>query len=205
MKLWFSPTSPFVRKVRMAAIELRLPDDTFELIEVDPWSDASLRGINPLGKVPALRLDDGGVLYESSVIVEYMNTVVMGGLIPAMGRSRWTTLRMQGLCDGVATAAGRLFAGEQRGQADPIEDRLVETIQAGLDAIERERLYFERPLVGEIAAAATLAYFDFRWPDRDWRAGRPRCAEFLEEMQRRPSMIETAYRPLSAQGDAAGD
>ena len=128
MKLWYSPTSPFARKVRMAAFELRLPDDTFDLIEVDPWSDAQLRGINPLGKVPVLRLDDGGVLYESSVIVEYMNTVVMGGLIPAMGRSRWTTLRMQGLCDGVATAAGRLFAGEQRGQADPIEDRLVETI-----------------------------------------------------------------------------
>jgi glutathione S-transferase len=205
MKLWCSPTSPFARKVRMAAIELHLPDDTFELIEVDPWTDPDLRALNPLGKVPALRLDDGGVLYESSVIVEYMNTVVMGGLIPQLGRARWTTLRMQGLCDGVATAAGRLFASEQRGQPDPIEDRLVETIQAGLNAFERERLNYERPLVGDIAAAATLAYFDFRWPDRDWRSGRPRSAEFLNEMQQRPSMIETAYRPLSAEGDAAGD
>jgi glutathione S-transferase len=205
MKLWYSPTSPFARKVRMAAIELHLPDDTFELIEVDPWGDAQLRAVNPLGKVPTLRLDDGGVLYESSVMVEYMNTVVMGGLIPTLGRARWTTLRMQALCDGVATAAGRLYAGEQRGVPDPIEDRLVDTIQAGLDAFERERLNYERPLVGDIAAAATLAYFDFRWPDRDWRADRPRSAEFLDEMQRRPSMIETAYRPLSAQGDAAGD
>ncbi len=205
MKLWYSPTSPFVRKVRMAAIELRLPDDTFELIEIDPWIDPSLRAVNPLGKAPALQLDDGGVLYESAVIIEYMNTVVMGGLIPAMGRSRWTTLRFQGLCDGVAAAAGRLFDGETRGEPDPVEDRLVQTIQAGLDAFERERLNYERPLVGDIAAAATLAYFDFRWPDRDWRNGRPRSAEFLDEMQRRPSMIQTAYRPLSAQGDATGD
>jgi glutathione S-transferase len=145
------------------------------------------------------------VLYESSVIVEYMNTVVMGGLIPALGSSRWITLRQQGLCDGVAAAAARLHAGEARGVPDPIEDRLIESIQAGLNEIERHRLNFERPLVGEIAAAATLAYFDFRWPDRDWRAGRPRSAEFLDEMQRRPSMIETAYRPLSADVDATGD
>jgi glutathione S-transferase len=204
MKLWSSPTSPFARKVRIAALELHLPDNAFELVEVDPLTDPRLRDLNPLGAVPALRLDDGGVLYESSVIVEYMNTVVSGGLIPAMGRSRWITLRMQGLCDGVATAAGRLFAGEARGEPDPVEGRLVETIQAGLNAIERERLNFDRPLVGEISAAATLAYFDFRWPDRDWRASRPRCAEFLDEMNRRPSMIETAYRPL-AQSNAAGD
>jgi glutathione S-transferase len=204
MKLWCSPTSPFSRKVRMAAIELHLPDDTFELVEVDPWTDPRVRGLNPLGKVPTVQLDDGGVLYESAVIVEYINTVVMGGLIPPLGRSRWTTLRMQGLCDSVAAAAGRLFAAEQRDAPDPIEERLVETIQAGLNAIERERLDYERPLVGDIAAAVTLAYFDFRWPDRDWRSGRPRSAEFLDQMQRRPSMIETAYRPL-AQGDAAGD
>jgi glutathione S-transferase len=205
MKLWYSPTSPFSRKVRIAAHELHLPDDAFTLEEVDPWTDPRLRALNPLAKTPTVELDDGGVLYESSVIVEYMNTVVMGPLIPAMGAARWTTLRMQALCDGVATAAGRLHAGEQRGEPDPTEGRLVETIQAGLNQIERQRLNFERPLVGDVAAAATLAYFDFRWPDRDWRSGRPRCAEFLDEMQRRPSMIETAYRPLSAQGDAAGD
>lgn len=177
----------------------------FTLIEVDPWSDERLRAVNPLGQVPAIELDDGGMLYESSVIVDYMNAVVMGGLIPPLGRARWTTLRLQGLCAGVATAAGRLFASEQLGAPDPLEARLVETIQAGLNAFERERLNDERPLVGDIAAAATLAYFDFRWPDRDWRSGRPRSAEFLEAMQRRPSMIETAYRPVSAQGDAAGD
>lgn len=205
MKLWYAPTSPFARKVRMAAFELNLPDDVFTLEEVDPWTDPRLRQLNPLGKVPVMQLDDGGVLYESSVMIEYMNTVVMGALIPAMGRSRWTTLRMQALCDGVSATAGRLFAAEARGVADPIEARLVDTLQAGLNAIERERLNFERPLVGEVAAAATLAYFDFRWPDRDWRAGRPRAAEFLTEMQRRESMIQTAYRPLSAQGDAAGD
>ncbi len=204
MKLWYSPASPFSRKVRMAAHELHLPDDAIVLEEVDPWTDPRLRTLNPLAQAPTVELDDGGVLYESSVIIEYMNSVVMGPLIPTMGAGRWTTLRMQALCDGVATAAGRLHAGEQRGEPDPIEDRLIETIQAGLDKIERQRLNFERPLVGEIAAAATLAYFDFRWPDRDWRAGRPRAAEFLDEMQRRPSMIETAYRPL-AQGDAAGD
>ncbi len=204
MKLWYSPASPFSRKVRMAAYELHLPDDAFTLEAVDPWTDPRLRALNPLGKAPTVELDDGGVLYESSVIVEYMNTVVMGPLLPAMGAARWTTLRMQGLCDGVATAAGRLYAGEQRGVSDPTEVRLVDTIQAGLNTIERQRLNFERPLVGEIAAAATLAYFDFRWPDRDWRADRPRSAEFLNEMQRRPSMIETAYRDLT-QGDAAGD
>ena len=108
------------------------------------------------------------------------------------------------MCDGVATAAGRLYAGEQRGQPDPIEDRLIEAIQSGLDAMERERLNYDRPLVGEIAAAATLAYFDFRWPDRDWREGRPRAAEFMRFMEQRPSMIETAYRPL-ADLDAADD
>ena len=145
MKLWYSPASPFSRKVRMAAHELHLPDDAIVLEEVDPWTDPRLRILNPLAQAPTVELDDGGVLYESSVIIEYMNSVVMGPLIPAMGAGRWTTLRMQALCDGVATAAGRLHVGEQGGEPDPIEDRLVETIQAGLNQIERQRLNFERP------------------------------------------------------------
>lgn len=203
MKLWFSPTSPFARKVRVAAYELHI-DEAIELEEVDPWSDTRLRALNPLAKVPTLVLDDGQVLYESSVIVSYFDSNVMGGLIPHMGSARWRALRFEAMCDGVAQAAGRLHAGERRGQPDPAEDRLIEAIQAGLDAMERERLNFERPLVGEIAAAATLAYFDFRWPDRDWREGRPRAAEFMAFMSERPSMIQTAYRPLADLG-APGD
>ncbi len=196
MKLWFSPTSPFARKVRIAAHELHI-DGALELEEIDPWSDARLRALNPLAKVPTLVLDDGQVLYESSVIISFFDSNVKGGLIPHMGSARWRALRFEAMCDGIATAAGRLYAGEQRGQPDPVEDRLVEAIQAGLDAMERERLNFDRPLVGEIAAAATLAYFDFRWPERDWREGRPRAAEFMAFMSQRPSMIETAYRPLA--------
>jgi glutathione S-transferase len=204
MKLWYSPTSPFARKVRIAAHELHI-DDALELEEVDPWTDARLRQLNPLAKVPTLQLDDGGVLYESSVIISYFDSNVMGGLIPHLGSARWRALRFEALCDGLSTAAGRIFAGERRGDPDPIEDRLVEAVQAGLDAMERERLNHERPTVGEIAAAAALSYIDFRWPDRDWREGRSRAAEFMQAMNERPSMTETAYRLPLANLRAADD
>jgi glutathione S-transferase len=195
MKLWFAPTSPFARKVRIAAHELGLAGSlTFEAI--NPWTDRRLRDLNPLAKVPTLELDDGEVLYESAVIVAYLDAQARGGLIPQDDAARWRALRLQGLCDGVATAAGRIFAGERRGVPDPIEARLVEATQAGLNAIDAGPLDFVQPQVGDIAAAATLSYFDFRWPDRDWRCTRTRAGAFLAEMEKRPSMIETAYHPL---------
>src|SRR5689334_5968404 len=108
MKLRFSPTSPYVRKVMMVIHELGLTDRV-QLETTDAWSPTTtLPTTNPLGKVPALVLDDGSALFDSPVIAEYLDSLPGGGtapLFPASGPARWTALRQQALADGICDAA----------------------------------------------------------------------------------------------------
>lgn len=195
MKLWFAPTSPFARKVRIAAAELDL-DARLTLVEVNPWTDAALRAINPLAKVPTLELDDGTVLFESAVICDYLDALgTERRLFPADGPDRWRSLLLQGLSDGAAVAVGRLFAEERRPAEQRNESmmaRFVDARDATLDRLEKETLSPE-PLIGEITAAALLGYLDFRWPQRDWRDGRPKLSGWFARMSARRSMITTPH------------
>ena len=105
MKLRYSPTSPYVRKVAVTIHELGL-DDKVERVMTAPWDAATDLGrTNPLGKVPALIADDGTVLYDSPVICEYLDSLVGSRLVPPGGPDRWTALRRQALADGLIDAA----------------------------------------------------------------------------------------------------
>lgn len=197
-QIWYAPTSPFARKVRIAAHELGLAD-ALELVEVNPWTDARLRALNPLAKVPTLVLPSGETLYESGVICDYLDAIgAERRLFPPSGTPRWRALRLQGLMDGAMTAAGRLYADEQRPadqRSDAMMTRLGSAIASTLEALDREPLDPEALTIGEISAAAFLGYLDFRWPERDWRTAHPAQARWFAAVERRPSMIQTRHHP----------
>jgi glutathione S-transferase len=194
VELWYAPTSPFARKVRIAAHELGLSGE-LTLVQVDPWRDGHLRAINPLSKVPTLALPGGTVLFESAVICDYLDTLGGRRLHPGEGPERWRTLLLQALADGAMTAMGRLFADERKSLGQPpseMQERFHIAREATLDRLEGEPLLAE-PLIGEIAVAALVGYLDFRWPDRDWRSGRPRLTQWFGRFDQRPSMTSTRH------------
>jgi glutathione S-transferase len=204
MELYHAPTSPFARKVRVAAHELGL-SDRLTLVRVDPWTDQRLRAINPLSKVPTLVLEDGTVLFESAVICDYLDALGGRRLHPADGAERWRTLLLQGLADGAMTAMGRLFADERKSAGQPgdaMQARFHAARDASLDRLEGTALRSD-PLIGEIAVAALLGYLDFRWRDRDWRSGRPALARWFERFEARPSMTRTRHEAPETGGGAA--
>ncbi len=198
MKLYFNPASPYVRKVRVTAHELGLAGK-IELISVSltPVSPhEELRSRNPIGKIPALILDDGSALYDSPVVCEYLDSLAGGNRIfPAAGAARWTALRRQALADGIMDAAV-LTRYEQA--VRPAELRWQEwadgqllKIRTALDALERESLAsgFD---IGTISIACALGYLDLRFAGEGWRNSRPRLAAFAAATAARPSLSATA-------------
>lgn len=197
MKLYYAPTSPFARKVRIAAHELGV-EDRIDLVLVNPWSDTELRSLNPLAKVPTLVRDDGPVLFESALVCEYLDHLAGGGLYPAAGEARWSALLRQGIADGISAAAGRLFADERRPsneRSSGVMQRQADAIEAGLDRLERDAGALSSGLadIGAISVACALGYLDFRWPDRAWRDGRSGLSKWFEVVGRRSSMMATRH------------
>jgi glutathione S-transferase len=200
MKLYYTPTSPFVRKVLVTAHELGLID-RIETVHLRPdplQPDATLARLNPLSKIPALVLDDGSALYDSPVICEYLDSLAGGRLLPAVGKERWRVLRMQALADGILDAGILAFYERQmRPPAlhwEPWIEGQGKKAASGLDALDAE---LSRdgvgavPDVGQIAAACALGWLEFRAPFGDVRAGRPALAAWYESFSARPSMQAT--------------
>jgi glutathione S-transferase len=197
MRLYFSPASPFVRKVRVTAHELGL-SGRIELASVNltpVMPDEGVRSSNPLGKIPALITDDGTVLYDSPVICEYLEALAGGNRIfPAAGAARWTALRRQALADGMMDAAvltryeQAVRPKELRWQ--PWVDGQFLKIRTALDALEHEDLEgaFD---IGTISIACALSYLDLRFAGEDWRTSRPRLAAWLASVSQRPSLATT--------------
>jgi glutathione S-transferase len=200
MKLYSTPTSPFVRKVLVAAHELGLADriETVLLRPSPTAADPRLSRDNPLSKIPALVLDDGASLYDSPVICEYLDALAGGGmLVPAAGPVRWDVLRTQALADGILDAAILVFYERQFRPAELHWDAWLagQTQKAlqGLDALEAQAAGFSAaPDVGQIAAACALGWLEFRAPFGDVRAGRPALTAWFERFSSRPSMAATA-------------
>ena len=193
LKLLGSITSPFVRKVRVVAMELGL-GDRLELVPTET-SDPALGLINPLGKVPALLLADGTALYDSAVIVEYLDHLGGGTLLPVAGPARWPVLVLQALADGMADAAVYCVMEKRRPPAARSADALAlqrGKMLRGLDRLEADVASLDALNAGTIAAAVTLGYFDFRHPDLGWRAERPKLARWYESQTSRPAMLATA-------------
>ncbi|UQS90300.1 glutathione S-transferase [Pseudomonas chlororaphis subsp. piscium] len=200
MTLFHNPASPYVRKVMVLLHETgqldRVALQASQLTPVNP--DAALNQDNPLGKIPALRLADGNVLYDSRVILDYLDQQHVGNpLIPREGSARWRRLTLAALADGIMDASVliryelALRAPEKHweqwldGQRDKIR-RALAVLEA--DAIAELASHFD---VASISVACALGYLDFRHPDLQWRDAQPRLAAWYAEVIQRPSMLAT--------------
>ena len=186
MKLCHSQSSPFVRKVKLAAHVLGFAGE-LELVETNTMdANDPIRSVNPLGKIPALE-DGGTILYDSRVIVEYLDAKAGGDkLIPAVGAARFETLTRAALMDGIMDAAILVvYEGRMRPEDKYVESFVTyqrEKIQRGLEVIAASLPQYRNgamPDAGEIALACVLDYLDFRqqlnWRDhaanlQDWLA-----------------------------------
>jgi glutathione S-transferase len=197
MKLYFSPSSPYVRKVLICAHELGLA----ERIEKLPSAahpikrDATIRKSNPIGQVPTFFTDDGMVLYDSRVICEYLDDLGRGQLF-GTGAARWPILTDAALGDGLLGAA---LLARYEDVARPEDIRWdawrvgqIEKITDAVDRIEEAAAgYGERVDIGTITFACGLSYLDFRFPDVAWRATHPATAAWFARFSQRPSMQAT--------------
>ncbi len=199
MKLWHSPTSPYVRKVMMAAIELGLADRIESVPARTP--ESKIAEANPLNKIPTLKTDDGQILYDSIVICEYLDSLTdKASLFPARGAQRWKTLRMHTLADGLIDAAVLRVhetrrPEEQRNAA--WDERQKTKIVRGLARLEEEIAELDGPVdIVQITTACLLGFLDRRFADDDWRADHPALAEWHGKFTTRPSVTATQPPPL---------
>lgn len=199
-RLIASLTSPYVRKVRIVMAEKRI-ECQLELEDV--WSaDTKIREANPLGKVPCLIMEDGGAVFDSRVIVEYLDTTTpIAKLIPANGRERVEVRTWEALADGVLDAAilVRLEQTQRprEQQSDKWTDRQMGKVHAGVAAMSRG--LGEKPwcsgqsyTLADIAVGCALGYLDFRFPQIDWRSQYQNLARLYDKLAARPSFIDTA-------------
>jgi len=178
-----SAASPFARKVRIAAALLGL-DDRIEILAADTGNpDDSLRSQNPLGKVPALVLETGETIFDSAVIVEYLDWLAGGGkIIPSEPRARFRSLTQEALADGISDAA--VLLRYEISWREP-EKRSEKWIAYQNDKIARALAAFEKAPpeelsdVATIALACALGYLDLRF-EGAWRKERPRLVDWLE-------------------------
>jgi glutathione S-transferase len=191
MKLFYSPLSPFVRKVMIVAIEHGL-DTRIETVTtaVNPATpNAELAKHNPLMKIPALVTDDGTQLVDSRVIVQYLDALGGGRLLPASGAGRWQALRLEAIADGIADA-GILIRYEQAMRPAGLQwpawiDGQIAKIGNALDLLEHEADTLDGPLdLGQIAVASALGWMEFRKVLPDLRAGRPRLFAWMDRADR---------------------
>lgn len=197
MKLRYSLTSPYVRKVMITAHETGVAG-TIELIPTNPWAaDTDLPADNPLSKVPTLITATGLQLYDSPVICEYLDSLHGGPKLFPSGDARWAALRRQATADGILDAA---VAARVESVMRPAElrwpqwsERQMAAIRRSLAALEGEVNAMEgRFTIGEITVVCALGYLDFRCPQEDWRSSYPKLAAWYARQLDRPSVAATA-------------
>jgi glutathione S-transferase len=187
--LRFSPSSPFVRKVRIAVALLGFENDlTLERADTTDPND-SLQKANPLGKIPVLIAEDGGAIYDSRVILDYLDERAGGGkIVPRGGKERLEALRLQALADGILDAS-ILTVYEGRFRKPEMHepkwlDRQAGKVSRALAVLEAAPPPDTRPQalpnVGQIALACALGYRDFRFGG-SWRADHPRLVAWLDD------------------------
>lgn len=198
MKLIGSLTSPYVRKTRIVLAEKRIEYD----MEVDvPWSeDTQVPQFNPLGKVPVLVMDDGSTLFDSRVIVEYLDMLTpVSRLIPEATRPRTQVKRWEALADGVCDAAATVFLERKRPQEQQSQDWIVRQEQKIFRALEAmsEELGDKPWCTGEfytladVSVGCALGYLALRFPEIAWREAHPNLEKLADKLAAKPSFIET--------------
>lgn len=199
MKLIGSLSSPYVRKVRVVMAEKKID---YELALENVWaSDTTILESNPLGKVPCLIMEDGGAMFDSRVIVEYLDTLTpVGKLIPPHGRERAEVKCWEALADGVADAGilirleGSLRPAEQRSQA--WIDRQMTKVNAGLKAIstglkDTPFCAGNQYTLADVAVGCTLGWLSFRFPEINWRGDYPNLEKLFDKLSERQSFKDT--------------
>jgi len=201
MKLIGSLTSPYVRKVRVVMVEKKL-DFQFEV--EDPWTGDVVQKSNPLSKVPCLVMEGGEAVFDSRVIVEYLDTLSpVGKLIPPPGRERVEVRTWEALADGVldAAIAARLeatWSGRQAGERSQAWiDRQMRAVHACLTAFSQG--LGDKPWcagthfsLADVAVGCALGYLDFRFAQIDWRGPYPNLLKLAEKLATRQSFIDTS-------------
>jgi len=201
MKLIGSLSSPYVRKVRIVMAEKKLD---YEFVAEDVWAASStIAASNPLGKVPCLIMEGGEALFDSRVIVEYLDALSpVGKLIPNTGRARAEVKTWEALADGVLDALilARLeatWAGRTDGQRSQAWiDRQMSKVDASLAAMSSglaERAFCSdiHLTLSDIAVGCALGYLDFRFAHIDWRTRHPNLAKLYEKLAQRASFADT--------------
>jgi glutathione S-transferase len=200
MKLIGALTSPYVRKVRIVLAEKKLD---YQFVLEDVWTSDVILASNPLGKVPCLVMEGGEAVFDSRVIVEYVDTLSpVGKLIPGNGRERAEVRTWEALADGLCDAAilARMeatWAGRAEGQRSPAWiERQMTKIDAALAAMARGLA--DKPFcagihlsLADIAVGCALGYLDFRFPQIDWRRRHANLAKLAEKLNQRQSFIDT--------------
>jgi glutathione S-transferase len=196
MKLFASTTSPYARKVRIVLLEHQIPFEFIAESPSDPNSNAAR--LNPLGKVPLLQRDDGEVLFDSPMIVEYLDGMADTPLLPEDREQRWQVQRWQALGDGIADAVVAHMLEQRREEA--LQDRATLTKQqtkianalqfASEHLVGSDYLFDGRLTIADIAMVVALDYVDLRYP-HPWREQHPDLAEWHRRISQRPSFQTT--------------
>jgi len=199
IRLLGSLTSPYVRKVRIVMAEKRID---YQLELEDVWKpDTRILDANPLGKVPCLIMEDGGAVFDSRVIVEYLDGMTpVAKLIPPSGRERAEVRTWEALADGVLDAS--ILVRLEQTQRPPEQqsgawiDRQMGKVHSGVTAMSRGLA--DKPwcnghayTLADIAVGCALGYLDFRFSSFDWRTRHPNLAKLVEKLTVRPSFVDT--------------
>jgi glutathione S-transferase len=195
LKLRYSITSPFVRKVVVSAMETG-QDGEIERVKTVATDPASgIANDNPLSKVPALILEDGTTLYDSAVICEYLDHRKGGKLFPPPGPARWTALRRQALADGMLDAAILRRYELQRPEnlrSAEWDQRQKAKMDQGLGVLEREAATLGTGFdIGTMSIAILLDYLDFRYGHEGWRERCPQLVKWHQAISARHSLQAT--------------
>ena len=198
MKLIGTHTSPFVRKVRIVLAEKKID---YEFVIDSPWlGDSQVQNINPLGKIPVLLLDDATPLFDSRVIVEYIDNVTPNAkLFPTPSRERIDVKRWEALADGICDAAALTFLERKR----PTERQDVDWITRQESKLIRGLEYMAEQLgehawcmgthfsLADIASGCALGYLAFRFPEIDWSVKHPNLARLYDKLMQRQAFADT--------------
>ncbi len=199
MKLLGSLASPYVRKVRIVMAEKKLD---FSFVIEDVWSpETTINLSNPLGKVPCLIMEDGGAMFDSRVIVEYLDTMSpVGKLLPTSGRERASIKCWEALADGVLDAGIAVRLERTLRPLDKQSDAWVERqllkVRNGLKSMSHG--LGESPFcagahfsLADVAVGCALGWLAFRFPEIGWREDHPNLARLFDKLSERPSFRDT--------------
>jgi glutathione S-transferase len=201
MKLYWSPRSPFVRKVMVCAHEIGIPDRIEKIYTLVSSSavNADMMRVNPLGRIPALVTESGESLYDSIVICDYLDTRYGGGrLFPHDEARRWDALRRHALANGMLEILVQWRSERSRPASQQSSDPLrafESKVASGLSAADADAASTSSAVdIGHVTLGVVLGYLDFRYADIDWRARHVRLAHWFEPFGARASMKNTLHK-----------